>query len=105
MAVYKIRKRNGTIITFDRLRIEAAIAKAIEAVGGTDYSGVVIMTDNTLQSIQASHPHTIPTVESVQDAIEETLIKAGHDTVAKAYILYRKKREESRDASAVMVEV
>lgn len=32
MAIYKIKKRNGTIVTFDRLRIETALQKAIESV-------------------------------------------------------------------------
>jgi hypothetical protein len=40
MAIYKIRKRNGTIVTFDRLRIEVALEKAIQSVGGTDFSHV-----------------------------------------------------------------
>jgi hypothetical protein len=32
MALYKIRKRNGAIVTFNRGKIEQAIQKAIEAV-------------------------------------------------------------------------
>jgi ribonucleoside-triphosphate reductase len=47
----------------------------------------------------------IPDVEIIQDVVEEVLIKNGHDTVAKNYILYRKTREQQRKAKNVVVEV
>ena len=75
MAIYKIRKRNGTITTFDRLKIEAAIAKAIEAAGGTDYSQVSRITDRVIEKVEQNTSETIPSIESIQDAIEEMLIK------------------------------
>ncbi len=37
--------------------------------------------------------------------VEQVLVKEGHDTVAKAYILYRQKRSESRAQESVVVEV
>jgi anaerobic ribonucleoside-triphosphate reductase len=37
---YKVRKRNGAIVTFDKKKIEIAIRKAIESVAGSDYSTV-----------------------------------------------------------------
>jgi ribonucleoside-triphosphate reductase len=47
----------------------------------------------------------IPNVEAIQDTVEQILVKEGHDTVAKAYILYRQKRYESRAQESVVVEV
>ena len=47
----------------------------------------------------------IPNVEAIQDIVEQVLVKEGHDTVAKAYILYRQKRAESRAQESVVVEV
>ncbi|MBT7240980.1 MAG: ribonucleoside triphosphate reductase, partial [Candidatus Diapherotrites archaeon] len=38
----------------------------------------------------------VPTVEQIQDIVEEVLIKAGHDKVAKSYILYRHQHELMR---------
>jgi len=32
MAIYKVKKRNGAIVSFDRIKIEQAIKKAIESV-------------------------------------------------------------------------
>jgi hypothetical protein len=33
MTIYKIRKRNGSIVTFERNKIEIALEKAIKSVG------------------------------------------------------------------------
>jgi hypothetical protein len=37
--------------------------------------------------------------------VEETLIKEGHDLVAKNFILYRQKRNEARSNNNVVIEV
>ena len=75
MAIYKVRKRNGAIVTFDRAKIEEAIKKAIAAVGGEDFSRVTEMTDKILSTVSDKIGGGIPDVESIQDAVEEVLIK------------------------------
>lgn len=47
----------------------------------------------------------MPTVEYIQDIVEEVLIKAGHDKVAKAYIQYRAQRTQARSDKDVMLSV
>ncbi|MDD3262375.1 MAG: ribonucleoside triphosphate reductase [Candidatus Absconditabacteria bacterium] len=105
MAIYKVKKRNGAIVSFDRIKIEQAIKKAIESVGGTDFSKVSAITDKVIESVIAKIGNEIPDVEIIQDAVEQTLIKEGHDTIAKAFILYREKRGQSRESKKVVVEV
>lgn len=105
MAIYKLRKRNGAIVTFDRQKIEHAIHLAIEAVGGVDFSRVSTFVDQIIMRIEEKVGSDIPNVELIQDMVEEVLIKDGHDTVAKAYIIYRAKRAESRADSSIVVEV
>ncbi len=105
MAIYKIRKRNGAIVTFEKSKIETAIKRAIEAVGGTDFSRLSEMTDKVVALAESSAGGSIPDVETVQDCVEKILIKEGHDEVAKAYILYREKRAEARHDRQVVVEV
>jgi ribonucleoside-triphosphate reductase len=46
MAIYKVKKRNGAIVTFDRDKIYEAIKKAIKSVGGDDYSEVDQLVQN-----------------------------------------------------------
>lgn len=105
MAIYKVRKRNGAIVSFDRSKIEKAISLAIESVGGTDFSNVSNMAELAVSLIEEKIWNNIPDVESVQDAVEQSLIKAWNDAVAKSYILYRQKRAESRTVKNVVVEV
>ena len=105
MAIYKIRKRNGSIVTFDRTKIEKAIQGAIEAVGGTDFSRVSAFVDQVIMRVEEKIGKDIPNVEFVQDTVEEVLIKDGHDSVAKAYIVYREKRAEARSDKLIVVEV
>lgn len=44
------------------------------------------------------------TVEAIQDSVESVLIKGGYDSVAKAYILYRKQREKFRNLSTTLLD-
>ena len=39
-------------------------------------------------------------MEDVQDSVEAVLSRAGYESVAKAYILYRKNREKLRNAKS-----
>lgn len=105
MAIYKVRKRNGAIIDFDIAKIENAIKKAIEAAAGTDFTGVSSLAKKVMKEVEKKVGKEIPDVEAIQDMVEQTLIKEGHDTVAKAFILYRKQREQSRAEANVVVEV
>lgn len=105
MAIYKVRKRNGAIIDFDITKIETAIKKAIEAVGGTDFSNISSLAKKIIKETEKKVGKEIPDVEVIQDMVEQVLVKEGHDKVAKAYILYRKQREQSRAERSVVVEV
>ena len=105
MAIYKVRKRNWAIIDFDINKIEHAIKKAIEAVGGTDFKDVPGLAKKVSKEVEKKVGKEIPNVEAIQDTVEQILVKEGHDTVAKAYILYRQKRSESRAQESVVVEV
>ncbi|MDD2515631.1 MAG: ribonucleoside triphosphate reductase [Candidatus Gracilibacteria bacterium] len=105
MAIYKVRKRNGAIVTFDRNKIEDAIKKAIQSVGGDDFSQVSNITDRIIKSIEKEIGEDIPDIEMIQDKVEELLVKEGHDLVAKSFILYRQKRAEARETKNVVVEV
>jgi transcriptional regulator NrdR family protein len=97
MEINKVKKRNGSIVDFDRTRIEHAIEKACVATGATVasefYSSV---TDDVTELIEQKFDERIPGVEDIQDVVEMMLAERGLFEVAKAYILYRKEREEVR---------
>ncbi|MGE4443848.1 MAG: ribonucleoside triphosphate reductase [Candidatus Altimarinota bacterium] len=104
MAIFKVKKRNGSIATFESDKIKKAIKNAIIAAGGDDFSGLDTIVSDVIKNL-VSKGDTIPEVETVQDVVEETLIKAGHDSVAKTYILYREQRRLARVGKNVTVEV
>lgn len=75
MAIFKVKKRNGSIVSFERTKIEEAITKAIEAVGGTDFSRVSALTDKIIVELAHRVGKNIPDIEAIQDVVEYILIK------------------------------
>jgi len=105
--IKKIRKRDGRIVPFEKEKITNAIFKAAQAVGGHDrklaeeLAGKVVAI---LEKVKKKFPGQIPTVEDVQDTVEKVLIEEGHARTAKAYILYREKHKELRDAKKLLLD-
>ncbi len=96
MSMERIRKRDGSVVPFEKGKITAAIRKALEAVGEGDPSRAESLADEVTARLEERYVGDIPTVEEVQDLVEETLIQRGLPRTAKAYILYREKRAEIR---------
>lgn len=93
----KIRKRNGQIAPFKIEKITNAIYKASVAVGEQNWQLAVNLAKEVVKRLQRKiKKGTAPTVEEVQDAVEQVLIEAGRARMAKAYILYRQHRAEIR---------
>ena len=100
--VNKIRKRDGSVVFFQKDKIETAIWKAVRAVGGKDKERAKILSDLIVESLNKKYgEHGIPEVEIVQDTTEKILIEEGHAKVAKAFILYRKSHEELRNVKGL----
>ena len=95
--IENIRKRDGRLVPFETDKIAGAIYKAFEACGGKYELKTAIdiakMVENKLEKKKSA----LPTVELVQDTVEEVLIEQGYVRVAKAYILYRANRTRERD--------
>ena len=114
-------KRSGEVHSYERAKIEAAVAKAFEAVGaglsgaaggaetlaqGETVRRVVDLVERKLRELMsARHPNSIPAIEEIQDLVENALIEAGEAKVAKAYILYRARHEAMRDAARLMLDI
>jgi anaerobic ribonucleoside-triphosphate reductase len=103
-------KRSGEIEAYNRKKIEQAINKAITAVEGSpNDEKALFLTDKVeekLKNIMASrYAHSIPAIEEIQDVVELVLIEQQEARLAKAYILYRAKREAVRDAESLMLNI
>ena len=97
----KVIKRDGKIVDFDISKISDAIRKAFEATG-VEYNDSVIdfLALKTTADFQPKIKNGSIAVEDIQDSVEAVLSRGGYETVAKAYILYRKQREKLRNAGS-----
>lgn len=92
----KIKKRNGSIVEFNKDKIASAIAKAFNAeTGAADPITVNYLAEQVVKKVPARGA----TVEGVQDLVVRTIQEAGYYDVATAYTVYRYKRELARKSN------
>ena len=103
--MYQVVKRDGKIVDFNINKIADAIKKAFDATK-TEYNESVI--DFLALKVSADFLPKIKdglvAVEDVQDSVETVLSRGGYETVAKAYILYRKQREKVRNMKSTFLD-
>ena len=87
MPIYKIQKRNGTIVDFDLKKIESAIAGAAKSVGNTDTAIPFTLAKEVHIRMEEHFHDDVPNVEGTQDIVEEVLVQYGYADIAKSYIL------------------
>ena len=93
----KIRKRDGRIVKFDSERITNAISKAGAATGEFGRDVAKKLTIKVLAIAQQVIKDRIPTVEEIQDIVEEVLMASPYRKTAKAYIIYREQHARIRE--------
>ena len=71
-----IKKRNGTIVSFDPRKITNAILRAGEATGEFDQEAARWLTLRVLNLAQQALPGEVPSVEQIQDIVEEILLSS-----------------------------
>jgi len=99
-----IRKRNGETVPFDTVKIREAIRKAGDAVPEEKFTKKRL-DDLTAAVVAAIPGRRTPTVEQVQDLVEEELIREGFARTAKAYILYRAEHAKIRQSEGDLMEI
>lgn len=94
-----IYKRDDTLVVFDPIKIENAIAKAGAATGQFDRAIASDLTADVLHLAQKNFSKATPTVEHIQDIVEKVLMTSPFKDAAKAYILYREQHAKNREIS------
>jgi ribonucleoside-triphosphate reductase (formate) len=92
-----IKKRNGVIVAFRPDKITAAIARAGEATGEFDEETAARLTLRVLNLALQALPGGIPSVEQIQDIVEEVLLSSQFKGTARAYIIYREQHARIRE--------
>ncbi len=94
-----VKKRNGDFVLYSREKIINAVKKALNETN--EISGIQEESEKIGEIVEKKltkkFDREIPSVEDIQDLVEETLMEEGLVKTAKAYILYRQKRKELRE--------
>ena len=97
--MYKVLKRDGTLVDFDKNKIINAINRAFVEVDGTLYetdTAADIADEIEKKVSYFDDPSIGIMVEEIQDEVEKYLMRSSRPDVARAYIRYRYKREIAR---------
>ena len=97
--ITKVQKRNGDIMEFMPEKVKNAIFKAITATKQGNGKKTEKIAESTIKILNRRFKEDeIPTVEQIQDIVEEVLILEGEAIAAKAFILYREQRRFIRES-------
>jgi ribonucleoside-triphosphate reductase (formate) len=97
--IKEVKKRNGDITEFNIDKIFRAINKAAISTGGFNEDVTRAYTIKTTNLLQQLYNDKVPTVEDIQDCVEEVLLSSPFKKTAKAYILYREQHAKLREFS------
>ena len=101
----RVKKRDGSVVKFDKKKIQQAIYKAALEVSRDSQEAARVsqkITDIVIRDILTAYKNKICDIESVQDIIERALMSEGYNHIAKSYILYRAERKEIRTAKTIL---
>jgi len=103
--VEEIVKRDGRRVPFHKDKIASAISKSFISVGDVrDEAYCAALAEDVMEEIYFRFNYA-PTVEQIQDVVEEILIKNNHAQVAKSYILYRAERNRVREMNTRLMKI
>ena len=103
--MYQVVKRDGKIVDFNLSKIGVAIRKAFDGLE-KQYTPDIIdfLALKVTADYEAKIKDDLISVEAIQDSVETVLVQSGYADVAKAYILYRKQRENVRNMNSTMLD-
>ena len=100
-----IVKRDGSRASFETQRIAVAIQRAGQASGEFDEEEAEFLTRRVLKVIRHRFLALEPTVEQVQDIVEQVLVESNHLRTFRAYVAYRDQHQRLRETRRTLVDV
>ena len=98
-------KRDGSIVEFNEEKIASAILKAFKATEELPENAnvfaakaIAAIVSDSIKDIEQ------PSVEQIQDVVENTLMAHGYPKTAKGYILYRRQHQNVRNMDSTMLD-
>lgn len=96
----KIKKRDGRTVKFRSEKIISAIERAGLETGEFSEVEARKLADRVLKWAKTRITTKTPTVEQIQDIVEEVLLDSAYKATAKAYIIYRDQHKRLREIAS-----
>lgn len=107
--LHDVKKRDGSIVTFDENKIIDAISKAFESTGNVFTTQI---RNNLIEKIlellatsQTTTKNDNINIEDIQDLVEIVLIKQGYISIAKEFMKFRGEKTELRNQKKKLLNV
>ncbi len=100
----KIKKRDGKIVNFNPEKITSAIAAAGSSTEEFKLDRAKQLAKKVLERAEKEITVRTPSVEQIQDIVEQVLMESSFKRTAKAYITYRQERNRTREAKSNLME-
>ena len=100
----KIKKRDGKIVNFNPEKITNAIAAAGNSTEEFKLDRAKQLAKKVLERAEKEITVRTPSVEQIQDIVEQVLMESSFKRTAKAYITYRQERNRTREAKSNLME-
>ncbi|RAP38628.1 ribonucleotide-diphosphate reductase subunit alpha [Legionella quinlivanii] len=102
----KTIKRNGKVVDYDASKIRIALTKAFlaeEGAAAATSDRIREQIEELTNQVTQAFKRRMPTggtlhIEDIQDQVELALMRSSHHKVARAYVVYREKHREAREA-------
>lgn len=97
--IENIRRRDGSLTPFTKGKIRHALYRAffVNLQNKPESEAIADILTEKIVSLLKERFGDIPSVEEIQDLVEEILIREGFAQVAKSYILYRREHQDIRE--------
>jgi ribonucleoside-diphosphate reductase alpha chain len=107
--LFKVIRRNGAVVPFEPMKISVAMTKAFLAINGGQGAAsarvrdeIAQLTEQVVNALLRRKPEGGAIhIEDIQDQVELALMRSGEHDVARAYVLYREKRNKERATQVV----
>lgn len=104
-----VTKRDGRVTIFDPQKIKWAVTRAMQSVPLADVNFDIDAASSDVRDkvveVLLERNLISPSIEQIQDVVEETLILMEFPKTAKHYILYRNERAREREAKRVVPDI
>ncbi|MEW6063111.1 MAG: adenosylcobalamin-dependent ribonucleoside-diphosphate reductase [Nanoarchaeota archaeon] len=94
--ISKVRKRNGKLVSYRQIKITNAIKKAFIATKTADKGRIAFLSKQVKKILNKKFKREIPSVEDIQDTVEEVLLNNNFLNVLRAYVIYRERHRLMR---------